>query len=163
MAVQAESGTWALEQYVYGKDIFKQLSHSNPNPEHNTHPAQAGVGELLEAQGVLLAGIALKLTLVDAGGCHRGQGHAIAEEQDYILGLPLVQLWLFQALGDLLVGKIVPELRVLLLLWSGFSLGHGIWVDKVSFAGFCCALRSSHQLELIMDLGHWKGNSVRYL
>src|SRR5690606_5178299 len=47
--------------------------------------AEGGVREALPAEQVLLAGAAVALAFEDARGGHRGQAHAVAEEQDHVL------------------------------------------------------------------------------
>jgi hypothetical protein len=47
--------------------------------------AQRGVGEVFPRQAVFLAGTALALAFQDACGGHRGQAHAVADEQDHVL------------------------------------------------------------------------------
>ena len=47
--------------------------------------AEAGVRELFPAQQVLLAGLAAALAVQDPCGGHRGQAHAVAQEQDHVL------------------------------------------------------------------------------
>lgn len=78
---------------------------------HYTYFRHADVGECFKEKEALLSSAVPQLSLVDAGGSHRGHAHAIANKEDDILG-PSDHRLMTESLLQLLVGEVCPVNRV---------------------------------------------------